>query len=57
MDPDDSLNQENRKLDSKMKEHDSNNEVDQNRNQHSQNFFFESRESFDKRMQQINSGI
>jgi len=47
MDPDDSLNQENRKLDSKMKEHDSNNEVDQNRNQHSQNFFFESRESFD----------
>ena len=32
MDPDDSLNQENRKLDSKMKEHDSNNEVDQNRN-------------------------
>ena len=41
MDPDDRteraartvlLNQENRKLDSKMKENDSNNEVDQNRN-------------------------
>ncbi len=32
MDPDDSLNQENRKLDSKMKEDDSNNEVDLNRN-------------------------
>ena len=32
MDPDDRLNQENRKLDSKMKEDDSNNEVDQNRN-------------------------
>ena len=32
MDPNDSSNQENRKLDSKMKEDDSNNEVDQNRN-------------------------
>ena len=32
MDPDDSSNQENRKLDSKMKEDDSNNEVDLNRN-------------------------
>ena len=32
MDSDDILNQENRKLDSKMKEDDSNNEVDQNRN-------------------------
>ena len=30
--PDDRLNQENRKLDFKMKEDDSNNEVDQNRN-------------------------
>ena len=32
MDPNDNSNQENRKLDSKMKEDDSNNEVDQNRN-------------------------
>jgi hypothetical protein len=32
MDPDDNSNQENRKLDSKMKEDDSNNEVDINRN-------------------------
>ena len=32
MDPDDNSNQENRKLDSKMKEDDSNNEVDLNRN-------------------------
>ena len=32
MDPNDNFNQENRKLDSKMKEDDSNNEVDQNRN-------------------------
>ena len=32
MDPDDNFNQENRKLDSKMKEDDSNNEVDLNRN-------------------------
>ena len=47
MDPDDNSNQENRKLDSKMKEDDSNNEIYQNINLHSQNFFFESRESFD----------
>ena len=32
MDPDDRLNQENRKFDSKMKDDDSNNKVDQNRN-------------------------
>jgi hypothetical protein len=32
MHPDDNSNQENRKLDSKMKEDDSNNEVDLNRN-------------------------
>ena len=32
MDPNDSSNQENRKLDSKMKEDDSNNEIDQNIN-------------------------
>ena len=32
MDPNDSQNQENRKLDSKMKEDDSNNEIDQNIN-------------------------
>ena len=32
MDPNDSSNQENRKLDSKMKEDNSNNEVDQNIN-------------------------
>ena len=47
MDPDDDSNKKNRKLDSKMKEDDSNNEVDQNRNLDSRNFFFESRESFD----------
>ena len=47
-------NQENRRLDSKMKEEDSkmkvehlSNEIDQNRNSNSQNFIFESRESFD----------
>ena len=32
MDPNENMNQENRKLDSKMKEDDSNNEVDLNRN-------------------------
>jgi hypothetical protein len=32
MDPNDDFNHENRKLDSKMKEDDSNNEVDLNRN-------------------------
>jgi len=32
MDPNENTNQENRKLDSKMKEDDSNNEVDLNRN-------------------------
>ena len=47
MDPNENTNQENGKLNSKMKEDDSNNEVDQNRYLHSHNFFFESRESFD----------
>ena len=32
MDPNNNTNQENRKFDSKMKEDDTNNEVDQNRN-------------------------
>ena len=54
MDSNDNKNQENRRLDSKMKEEDSkmkvehlSNEIYQNRNSNSQNFIFESRESFD----------